>query len=362
MDDPASSVHADNLAATCGQCHGEVSAGFLTFAPHSDPSDPAESHPAVHWIWWFMTGLLLFVFSFFGLHTLLWLQRALVGWARGELQPEEASDGPWVKRFSRFHRGTHVAIIISFLTLAATGLPLKFHYTDWAQALSRFPFWFEAAHLVHRFAAVVTFGYALAHVGFIFRRSVLQKEGGLLWGWRSMVPRLSDLGDMLANLRYFLYLGPRPKFDRWTYWEKFDYFAVFWGVPIIGFSGLMLWFPQLFTAFLPGWVLNAAWVVHSDEALLATGFIFIFHFFHTHLRPEAFPMDPVMFVGAMPLARFEEERPQEYRRLVERGELDDHLVDPPSEAKLLRARIFGFTAVVVGLLLAVGILVGVFLG
>ena len=86
---------------------------------------------------------------------------------------------------------------------------------------------------------------------------------------------------------------------------------------MIGVSGLMLWFPDFFTKFLPGWALNAAYIIHSDEALLATGFIFLFHFFHTHLRPESFPMDPVIFTGSMPLHRFKEERPLEYQRMVE---------------------------------------------
>ena len=108
-----------------------------------------------------------------------------------------------------------------------------------------------------------------------------------------MVPQPRDLLDLWAMMKYFLYLGPRPKFDRFTYWEKFDYMGVFWGVAMIGISGLVLWLPTFFTKFLPGWALNAAYVIHSDEALLATGFIFMFHFFHTHLRPEAFPMDTV---------------------------------------------------------------------
>jgi hypothetical protein len=99
--------------------------------------------------------------------------------------------------------------------------------------------------------------------------------------------------------------------------------------------------------------------VHSDEALLATGFIFIFHFFHTHLRPESFPLDPVIFTGRMPLARFREERPIEYERLVAEGKLESVLAEPPTEQEMTVARVFGFTAVAIGLLLAVGILVGV---
>jgi cytochrome b subunit of formate dehydrogenase len=355
--DPRSSVHPDNLAATCGACHGEMPAGFASFDPHNDPSD-REDNAVVYWLWFFMTGLLIGVFAFFGLHTVLWLQRAIVAWARKEIVPVHDLTGPWVRRFRKAHRATHLLIIVTFLALAATGLPLKFSYTGWAQALIGGPVGFTVAHWVHRVAAVLTLGYALFHLGYLFWRVVVKRDGGVVWGWRSMVPRWRDLVEMLRNLRWFLYLGPRPAFDRFTYWEKFDYFAVFWGVPIIGVSGLMLWFPELFTGWLPGWSLNAAFLVHSDEALLATGFIFIFHFFHTHLRPESFPMDPVMFVGSMPLARFQEERPAEYRRLVEKGELEAHLVDPPTPGQIRRARIFGLSAVVVGLALAVGILVG----
>ena len=60
-----------------------------------------------------------------------------------------------------------------------------------------------------------------------------------------MVPQPRDIVDFFGMMKYFLYLGPRPKFDRFTYWEKFDYLAVFWGVAIIGVSGLVLWFPPL---------------------------------------------------------------------------------------------------------------------
>jgi hypothetical protein len=168
-----------------------------------------------------------------------------------------------------------------------------------------------------------------------------------------MTPQPRDIADIWHMFKYFLYIGPRPKFDRFTYWEKFDYLAVFWGVAIIGLSGLVLWLPTLATQVLPGWALNAAYIMHSDEALLATGFIFFFHFFHTHLRPEAFPMDPVIFTGRMPLERFKDERPLEYERMVAEGTLEQYLVPPPTPADLRRAYIFGFTALGVGVLLAV---------
>jgi thiosulfate reductase cytochrome b subunit len=346
VSDPRSSVHPDNLQATCGACHGEVTAAFASFDPHSIPSS-RERNPVVYWVWLFMTGLLIAVFGFFALHALLWLQR---------------DHGRWVRRFRPSQIWTHVAVVLTFLLLAATGLPLKFHHTGWAQALAQLFGGLEGTRLVHRLAAIGTFGYFVFHLGQLVRRGFVDGEPGLLWGWKSMIPRGKDLADLGRNLRWFLYLGKQPRFDRWTYWEKFDYFAVFWGVAIIGFSGLVLWFPQLFTALFPGWFLNVAHVVHSDEALLATGFIFIFHFFHTHLRPESFPLDPVIFTGRMPLARFRAERPLEYERLVAQGRLEAKLDDPPTARELRTARIFGFAAVTIGLLLAIGILIGMLTG
>jgi hypothetical protein len=117
----------------------------------------------------------------------------------------------------------------------------------------------------------------------------------------------------------------------------------------------MLWLPTVFTTVLPGWAINAAYVIHSDEALLATGFIFLFHFFHTHLRPEAFPMDTVIFTGRMPLATFIHERPLEYERLVAAGKLEERLAPAPSALELRIAYLFGFAAVTVGVVLAAGI-------
>ena len=352
--DPRSTTSPARLAATCGSanCHqGKVNAAFLTFMPHSDPMDAAQN-PWVHYIYLLMTLLLLGVFGFFGLHALLWLQRTLVGRLRGEFKVEHGGPGPYVRRFTTTQMWLHVSIILSFLLLAVTGLPLKFATAPWAPGLMKVLGGPQVASYLHRFAALVTFGYFAVHLAMLFRDVVLKKQRGYFWGWRSMTPQLKDLQDLWANLKYFLYQGPRPELDRWAYWEKFDYLAVFWGVAMIGVSGLILWFPTFFTGFLPGWALNAAYIIHSDEALLATGFIFLFHFFHTHLRPESFPMDPVIFTGSMPLHRFKEERPLEYQRMVESNTLEQHFVPAPTHAQLQVAHVFGFAAVAAGVWLA----------
>ena len=119
----------------------------------------------------------------------------------------------------------------------------------------------------------------------------MRRKGERTWrsvvfGEDSMMFNRKDLSDFIGSLKWFVGRGPRPLFGRWTYWEKFDYFAVFWGVAVIGSTGLMLRFPELFTNFMPGWCINVATIIHSDEALLAVGLIFTVHFFNTHLRPK----------------------------------------------------------------------------
>jgi cytochrome b subunit of formate dehydrogenase len=356
--DPRSSVNPARLAATCGKCHqGQVTASFLTFDPHADPSNP-NRNAYLHWVWLLMTVLLLGVFGFFGLHDLLWLQRTLVGKLRGEYREARPGSGRYVRRFTTTQIWVHVTVVVSFLVLAATGLPLKYASARWAPGLMALLGGPHSAGILHRIAAVVTFGYFGWHLVTALYQMIVRHERGYLWGPRSMVPQPSDVRAFVANIAYFLYLRPQPQFDRWTYWEKFDYLAVFWGVAIIGFTGLMLWFPGFFTHFLPGWTLNAAYIAHSDEALLATGFIFLFHYFHTHLRPETFPMDTVIFTGRMSLERFEKERPLEYHRLVAANRLDSVLTSAPTRTELVRAYIFGFAAVAIGVALAVGIFVG----
>jgi cytochrome b subunit of formate dehydrogenase len=155
---------------------------------------------------------------------------------------------------------------------------------------------------------------------------------------------------------WFLFKGPKPTFERWTYWEKFDFLAVFWGMAVIGGSGLILWFPEFFGMFLPGWAFNVATIIHSDEALLATGFIFTVHFFNTHLRPEKFPMDFVIFNGEISKEEMIEERKDQWDRYEKEGITDQFLVTEPSSLWWdLLFTVFGFAAVFTGFALAAAI-------
>lgn len=261
-------------------------------------------------------------------------------------------------RFTRLNRILHTAMIVSFLGLALTGLTLKFSYTGWAVVLSRFLGGFETAGYIHRAAAVVMFGVFLIHL--LDVRRLKQREyrswRALLFGPNTMLFTRKDWVEFLATMKWFVGLGPRPRYGRWTYWEKFDYFAVFWGIAVIGSTGLTLWFPVFFTRLLPGWFINVATIIHSDEALLATGFIFTVHFFNTHLRPEKFPMDVTIFTGRMPLAELKRDKPLEYDALVASGKLADKLAEPYPDMVVKTVRTFAWTALALGFSIVVWII------
>ena len=272
--------------------------------------------------------------------------------ADGVVRPERH-----VLRFGRVDRILHGFLMLSFLGLAASGMPLLFSDTGWARVLARLLGGFTVSHTLHRVFATIMIGVFAVHIGRLIARVAGGKDYSIFWGPTSMVPQPKDLSDMVGHILWFLGRGKRPEFDRYAYWEKFDYWAVFWGMAVIGGSGLMLWFPETFARVLPGWVFNIALLVHGEEALLAVGFIFTIHFFNSHLRPDKFPMDMVIFTGRVSESELREERPAEYARLAAAGTWPD--AGPPSPRSWLAGRIIGTIAVAVGLTLVALIIYGV---
>jgi cytochrome b subunit of formate dehydrogenase len=347
--DPHSTLSRENIVETCAQCHPgshRQFAGYLTHATHHDP----VKYPALFWAFWGMTGLLTVTFTVFGLHSLIWIPRAIVEKKR---KPPHDESQPLIKRFDRISRQIHFVMILSFFGLALTGMALKFSYMPWAVWLSNAMGGFEAAGTIHRVCAIAMFVVFLVHLAHVYNRKRKKNLGWrqILGGSRTLVPNRRDLREFVQSMKWFLRMGPKPEYGKFTYWEKFDYFAVFWGVAIIGATGLILWFPELFTYVLPGWVINVATIVHSDEALLAVGFIFTIHFFNTHFRPDKFPMDMAMFTGGVPLDELKRERPGLYKELVESGEIEELKIEKPSPEFLFWSRLFGAIAILTGITL-----------
>jgi cytochrome b subunit of formate dehydrogenase len=263
----------------------------------------------------------------------------------------ERGEGPMLWRFSRLDRVLHGLMVFSFFGLVLTEIPLHFSYAPWARQMVRVFGGFQAAGLIHRFCAIITFFYFFTHIGTVaYRFWKSEDRKGFFTGPNTMVPRLKDLQDVVAQFKWYLGQGPRPQFDRFSYMEKFDYWAVFWGVAIIGGSGVMLWFPEFFAGLLPGWVFNVATIVHGDEALLALGFIFTIHFFNVHLRPEKFPIDLVIFTGRATAEYMREEHPLEYQRLLEEGRLGELEAPPADRSYYVWSLVLGFGALGLGIL------------
>lgn len=372
VSDPTSTVSASNRLNTCRKCHENANPSFATFMPHADHRD-AQRYPVLYWSFWTMTGLLLGTFVFFGVHTIFWFARSLVHATQTRESPHRPVAEGKPKLYLRFRpvdRFCHLLLMVSFLVLVATGMPLKFHSAPWAQAVFTWIGGVQIAGRLHRFGAMLTLVYFVIHltslVGPIRRRAPeFRDERGkfklarflrFAVGPDSPVPNLQDARDLVAHGKWFIGRGPRPSFDRFTYWEKFDYMAVFWGVTVIGLSGLLMWFPVAGSRLVPGWLINVAHVIHSDEALLAAGFIFTFHFFNSHFRPSKFPLDPVIFSGHMSEEEMKREHGRQFARLQTANQLEE-LVTQEGEWASWKWVLtpFGAIALLIGLGLAAAI-------
>jgi cytochrome b subunit of formate dehydrogenase len=350
--EPASMLSRRNIIETCSQCHAGVNrrfTGYLTHATHHDP----DRYPFLFWTFWAMTALLIGTLSFAILHTLAWLfrlSRSAEKWkVRHVVRPGEKV----YQRFTVFQRTLHIVMLLSFFMLALTGMALKFSHMVWAQVFADLLGGFAVTGVLHRIGAIaliVVFGIHLREL----RRQKRRRE--TTW-WQfltdpdSLVFNRNDLRELWGSIKWFMGRAERPHYGRYTYWEKFDYFAVFWGMMVIGSTGLLLWFPELFTVLLPGWTVNVATIIHSDEALLAVAFIFTVHFFNTHFRLDKFPMDPVIFTGHVPVDELKRDKPREYEELVESGTLENKLVEAYPRKLEKAFKIFGMTALAIGVTL-----------
>jgi cytochrome b subunit of formate dehydrogenase len=284
----------------------------------------------------------------------------MVSEATGDSEMASVEEGEFL-RFALFYRLLHMLMLSSFILLVLTGIPLHFSDAPWALPLIRLLGGAKMASVLHRFGAVIMFVYAALFVAHIGRLWLVRQEKGLFWGPDSLVFQPADWWDFMHHLRWFVGRGERPKFERWTYWEKFDFWADAWGVLVLGTTGLILWFPVLFTTILPGWAINLALIIHSIEALLALSFIFLIHFFSANLRPGKFPVDLVIFTGRISRAELRQERPLWYERLVRLGRAS--FTTPPVPCGVRRAaKIFALSALSIGLGTVLLVLLTAFIG
>ncbi|HIE52454.1 MAG TPA: hypothetical protein EYP85_11900 [Armatimonadetes bacterium] len=308
-EDPRSTAYPLNRMRTCGQCHPGATENFARSFDHIPPSRTTK--PLVHytdrfflWLTWGTMSLLIG-------HILLDLSRH---WRQGTLRFRWRLAIPKGRTFLRFdlhQRLQHLLMLLSFFLTVLTGFPLKFPRAFWASPLARLWGGIDQTGIVHRFAAVMMMVACGYHLAYLAWKGLVKKH------WQTaMQPRWKDVQDVGHNLLFFLGLKRTPpRFDRFTYYEKFDYWAVFWGIFIMAGSGVLLWFPVVWTRWLSPILLEAAQVAHSDEALLAVLAVFIWHFYNVHFNPRNFPLNLVWLTGKISEEELRERHPLEYERL-----------------------------------------------
>jgi len=214
-------------------------------------------------------------------------------------------------RFSLEARLQHGLLAVSLAVLLLTGLPIKFATLPWAHVVTAFFGGFPALLSAHFAAAALLAGVAVFYLVTLIRALV---RGRLDF---SIVPRPSDFVDFGRHLAYLIGLRPeRPRFGKFTWWEKFEFWAVVWGTTLMGLSGLILAFPERASSFLPRWVVGVARVAHSNEALLAFLAVVIGHVFAVHLSPHVFPGSTVWWNGRISLAQLHEDHAALYDLLA----------------------------------------------
>ena len=313
--DPRSMVNTANLHKTCGQCHSGVNEARYSIGPIHVQTGVGPNHPVVKWIRWTYLTLIPFTLGFMLLHNLLDLLSKLI-----RRKPRHEST-ELALRMNIWFRIAHWGIMASFPTLVFTGFALKFPDSWWAKPLLMWESSTGVRGGLHRTAAVVLIAATLFHFVHLL---VKKRDRSFI---SAMIPQIKDATDMLDVLRYNLGLSNQePKFSKFNYAEKMEYWAFIWGTMVMALSGFLLWFNNFALRHFPKWITDAATAVHWYEALLATFAILIWHFYLVIFDPSVYPMDTAWLDGKIPADHYRHTRPAYYRELVRRG-----LVETPEE-------------------------------
>jgi formate dehydrogenase gamma subunit len=282
------------LVETCGKCHPGAGENFALSKIHTVDSTHGDLGSVInHWV---RIGYLVLIFGVIGallLHNLMSWLRALREWYH--------SRGETVMRMNLHQRMQHFVLVLSFVILALSGFALKYpdSWLAWMfgsdEAIRRW---------LHRAAGVIMLAGGIWHVIYL----ISTRDGRQLA--KDFLPKMQDVRDLFGNLLYFV--GKKshpPRFGRFGYAEKLEYWAVVWGTVIMGVTGLMIWLKIDVTRFFPRWVLDVAVTIHFYEAILACLAIIVWHFYHVLFAPGTYPMNFAWWDGKVSKKWLEEEHP-----------------------------------------------------
>ena len=293
--DPRSSINPAHLDATCGKCHQGVTKKFTLTKVHLQDGAGARANDidsvAVRWVRYIYTVVILLVIGSMFVHNfIIWRSKAV---ARRRLQ------NPMMTRMSVNQRWQHLILLTSFIILVITGFALKFPESWFAHTLGMGEHW---RGIIHRIAGVVLI---LAGIYHIFYLAAAHEGRKLL---RDIAPRPQDAFDAWATMRYYLGLSSqKPKFGRFNYAEKAEYWALVWGAALMGLTGVMMWAKVLVGDLLARWWVDVATAIHFYEAILATLAILVWHFYQVFFDPDVYPMNWAWWDGKMPVEHYKHE-------------------------------------------------------
>lgn len=258
-----------------------------------------------------------------------------------------------IKRFNILDRMFHFFLILTFLIQTATGFSRLFYPTVWGKNLNAVFGGYDTSILIHKWVGILMILGFIFHTIYLLTRIDRKDLWTSLFGPDSLIPNVHDAKHLGQRILWFFGMGSRPKLNRWAYWEKFDYWAVYWGMPLLAVTGIMLMYPIVASRYVPGWTLNIAVLLHRAEAILAVCYIFIVHFYVGHLQPSSFPMNESMFTGSVPREELETQKAAWLEQLKKEGQLETIKAKPPPLWYKIIYFIFGYAALGFGVYLLV---------
>jgi cytochrome b subunit of formate dehydrogenase len=300
--DPRSTINRANLDATCGKCHKGVTQKFTLNKVHMDTDRSSDiGSIVVRWVRWIYLVLIVTVIGLMFLHNaIIWRKKAVV---RHRMQ------NPNMVRMTENQRWQHLVLLASFIVLVITGFAHKFPDSWFAEALGMGE---RLRSITHRTAGVILIGAGIYHLFYL----AVTREGRRLI--RDFVPAPKDAFDAWGTMRYYLGLSKdKPKFGRFSYAEKAEYWALVWGTALMGVTGIMLWAKVWVGDLMARWWIDVATAVHFYEAILATLAILVWHFYQVFFDPDVYPMNWAWWDGKMPVEHYRHEHGLDTEALAE---------------------------------------------